>query len=169
MKSKATTVDEYLAGLPEERRAAIAAVRRTILENLDRDYEECMQYGMIGYCVPHRVYPKGLHTDPRQPLPFVNLASQKNYMTVYLMSVYSGSDEEVRFRNAWAKTGKKLDMGKSCIRFRKPDDLALEVIAEAIRRCPAKAYIEQYEGALAQAAKARAARRTARRKTSRRA
>ena len=152
MQSKAATVDEYLRALPEERRAAIAAVREVILRNLDRDYEEGMQYGMIGYYVPHRVYPAGYSADPRQGLPFAALASQKNYMSLYLMGLYCGcvdgvSDTElVRwFRAAWAKTGKKLDMGKACIRFKRLDDLPLEVVGDAIRRLPARTYIEQYE------------------------
>ena len=152
MQSKAATVDEYLRALPEERRAAIAAVREVILRNLDRDYEEGMSYGAIGYYVPHRVYPAGYSADPRQGLPFAALASQKNYMSLYLMGLYCGcvdgvSDtERVRwFRAAWARTGKKLDMGKACIRFKRLDDLPLEVVGEAIRRVPARLYIEQYE------------------------
>ena len=148
MQSKATTVEQYLSGLPEDRRKAIEAVRRVILENLDKDYEEGIQYGMIGYYVPHRVYPAGYHCDPKQPLPFAALASQKNYMSLYLMSVYGDTDHSKWFQDAWAKTGKKLDMGKSCIRFRKVDDLALDVIAETIRRVPARTYIAHCEAAL---------------------
>jgi hypothetical protein len=164
MQSKATNVEEYLAELPEDRHAAIVAVRETILKNLDEGYEECMQYGMIGYCVPHHVYPAGYHCNPSQPLPFAALASQKNHMAVYLMTIYGGSRDEIWFRNAWAKTGKKLDMGKCCIRFRKLEDLALDVIGEAIRRFPSKKYIEQYESSLRQAADARAARKSSTRK-----
>ena len=113
-----------------------------ILKNLDQDYEEGIQYGMIGYYVPHRVFPAGYHCDPRQPLPFAALGSQKNYMSLYLMCVYGDSEIAQWFREAWAKTGKKLDMGKSCVRFKKLDDLALDVIAEAIKRVPARKYIE---------------------------
>jgi len=148
MQSKATTVEQYLSGLPEDRRKAIEAVRRVILENLDKDYEEGIQYGMIGYYVPHRVYPAGYHCDPKQPLPFAGLASQKNYMSLYLMCVYGDTDHSKWFQDAWARTGKKLDMGKSCIRFKKLDDLALDVIAEAIRRVPARTYIAHCEAAL---------------------
>jgi hypothetical protein len=150
MQSKAATVEEYLRSLPEERRNAIAAVRKVILENLDVQYEEGMQYGMIGYYVPHRLYPAGYDADPKQGLPFAALASQKNYMSVHLMGLYTGGDTAlVRwFRQAWANSGKKkLDMGKSCIRFRKLDDLPLDVIGEAIRRVPARTYIEMYETA----------------------
>ena len=92
MRSKAKTVDEYLDSLPLDRQVALRAVRATILANLDRDYAEGMQYGMIGYCVPHRVHPAGYHCDPRQPLPFAGLASQKGYMALYLMPVYGDSE-----------------------------------------------------------------------------
>jgi len=145
MQSKATTVDQYLAELPEDRRTAIEAVRKVILKNLDKDYEEGMQYGMIGYYVPHRIYPKGYHCDPKQPLPFANLASQKNHMALYMMCVYGESELARWFRDAWAKTGKKLDMGKSCLRFKKVENLALDVIGEAIKRMPAKKYIAHCE------------------------
>lgn len=148
MHSKAATVEQYLAELPEDRRAALQAVREVILKNLDKDYQECMGYGMMGYAVPHSVYPPGYHCDPKQPLPFAGLASQKGHMSLYLMCTYMNSGEDGWFRKAWAKTGKKLDMGKSCIRFKKVEDLALEVIGEAIRRVPAKKYIEIYESLL---------------------
>ena len=149
MAGKPTTIAEYLDSLPVDRRQAIEAVRDVILKNLDKTYQECMQYGMIGYSVPHSVFPAGYHCDPRQPLPFAALASQKNYMSVYLNFIYGSTDEEDWFRNAWKKSGKKLDMGKSCIRFKKLDDLALEVIGQAIKRIPAKKYIKHYEESLA--------------------
>jgi hypothetical protein len=151
MQSKAATVGEYLAGLPDDRRRALEAVRRVVLENLDKDYEEGMQYGMIGYYVPHRVYPAGYHCDPAQPLPFAQLASQKNHMALYLMCVYGNSEHASWFREAWARTGKKLDMGKACVRFKKVEDLALDVIGEAIRRVPARKYIKACEAARASA------------------
>lgn len=149
MKSSATTVTEYLASLPAERRAAIEAIRKVILKNLDKDYEECMLWGMIGYTVPHRVWPLGYHCDPKKPLLMGALSSQKNDLTVYLMSVYNDKSERAWFQNAWAKAGKKLRMGGCCIRFRKIEDAALDVIAEAIRRTPAKAYVENYVRILA--------------------
>jgi hypothetical protein len=148
MQSKATTVDRYLAELPAERRAAIAAVRAVILKNLPAGYEEGMQYGMIGYYVPHSIYSAGYHCDPRQPLGFACLASQKNYMSLYMMCVYDDGEDATRFREAWAKTGKKLDMGKSCIRFKKIEDLPLEVIGQEIKRMPVKKYIAWYEKAM---------------------
>jgi hypothetical protein len=148
MQSKALTVQDYLASLPKDRREALSAVRDVILKNLDKDYEEGMTYGMIGYYVPHRIYPAGYRCNPKMPLPFVNLGSQKNYMSLHLMCAYVGcedgegaTDMSRWFRDAWAKTGKKLDMGKACIRFNKAEDLALEVIGEAIRRVPTKAWI----------------------------
>ncbi len=147
MQSQASTVAQYLSELPEDRRKALEVVRRIILDNLDEDYEEGIQYGMIGYYVPHRVYPAGYHCDPRQPLPFAGLASQKNYMSFYFMCIYGESELSRWFREAWAETGKKLDMGKACIRFKKPEDLALDVIAEAIRRVPARKYIAYCEAA----------------------
>ena len=148
MQSKVTTVEQYLAELPEDRRKVLQAVRQVILKNLDKDYEEGMQYGMIGYYVPHSVYPPGYHCDPRQPLGFASLASQKNYISLYLMCVYGDSNHSKWFQEAWAKTGKKLDMGKACVRFKKVEDLALDVIGEAIKRVPAKKYIEKIEAAV---------------------
>ncbi|MBM4074182.1 MAG: DUF1801 domain-containing protein [Planctomycetes bacterium] len=145
MQSNAKTVDEYLESLPADRRAALSEVRRVILSNLDDNYEEGIQYGMIGYYVPHRIYPAGYHCDPKQPLPFVSMASQKNYMSIYLMCVYGSPDEEAWLQKEWTKAGKKLDMGKCCIRFRKIEDLALDVLGKVIRRCPAKKLIAHYQ------------------------
>ena len=113
MKSNAATVKEYLASLPADRRTAINAVREVILANLPPGYEERVSYGMIGYVVPHRLYPAGYHCDPKLPLPFVNLGSQKNHMALYLMSVYGDPKMERWFREAWQAAGKKLDMGKN--------------------------------------------------------
>ncbi len=167
MQSKATTVAAYLASLPADRRAAISAVRDVILKNLDKGYKEGMQYGMIGYCVPHSAYPAGYHCDPRQPLPFAGLASQKQYMSLYLMGVYCGCEDGKEselarwFRDAWTRTGKKLDMGKACIRFKKIENVPLEVVGEAIRRVPLKAYLAFYEKALVTMAADAAARRAA--------
>lgn len=149
MKSNAKTVKDYLASLPEDRRAGIEAVRRVILKNLDQDYEECMLYGMIGYAVPHRVWPLGYHCDPKKPLMMCSLASQKNTMTVYLMSVYSDKAERAWFEKAWKATGKKLNMGGCCVHFKTLEHAALDVIGEAVRRTPAKAYVENYVRILA--------------------
>lgn len=145
MQSKAATVAQYLKELPADRRAALEAVRKVVNANLDKNYEEGMQYGMIGWYVPHRVFPAGYHCDPKQPLPFAALASQKNYMSLYMMSVYADTDEEGWLRKRFEQAGKKLDMGKCCIRFKKLEDLPLEVIGEAIARVPAARHIEHYE------------------------
>mgnify|MGYP002777190614 CR=1 FL=1 len=157
MQSKASSVAEYLASLPPDRRQCLEALRAVILQHLDAGFEEGMQYGMIGYYVPHRVYPAGYHCDPRQPLPYAALASQKQHMSLYLMGLYAGPSidgqadnaETIWFRQAWAASGKKLDLGKSCLRFKRLDDLALEVIAEAFRRLPASEYIARVEAGLA--------------------
>lgn len=149
MKSTAKTVKDYLASLPADRRAGIEAVRKVILKNLDKEYEEGMMYGMIGYAVPHRVWPLGYHCDPTKPLMMCALASQKNTMTVYLMSVYGDKTERAWFEKAWKATGKKLKMGGCCIHFKTLEDAALDVIGEAVRRTPAKAYVENYVKILA--------------------
>lgn len=148
MQSKAASVREYLASLPEDRRKTVEAVRAVILKNLGKGFEERMQYGMIGYCVPHGVYPAGYHCDPKQPLPFAGLASQKNAVSLYLMFVYLSPEDEAEFREAWAKTGKKLDMGKSCVRFKRLDDVPLEVVGRTIRKMSLKKFVERYEAAL---------------------
>lgn len=153
MQSKAATVKAYLAELPPDRRKAIEAVRKVILANLDPDIEEGMQYGMIGYAVPHRVYPDGYHCDPKQPLPYAGLASQKQYMSLYVMSVYSMPGEEKWVRERFEAAGKKLDMGKCCIRFKSLDDLPLDVVGELFRRVSAKDHIAFYESAVKKTAK----------------
>lgn len=149
MTSKATTVEQYLAELPEDRRHAISAVREVILKNLPKGYEEGMQYGMIAYYVPHSIYPKGYHCDPKQPLTYAALASQKNYMSIYLMCEYGHTDNREKFVEAYKASGKKLDMGKSCVRFKKLDDLPLEVIGDAIGRVPVDTYVSMVESVLA--------------------
>jgi hypothetical protein len=149
MQSKAPTVEAYLESLPTERREALEALRTVIHRNLDKTFKEGMQYGMVSYFVPHSVYPNGYHCDPRQPLPFAGIASQKNHISVYLMSMYLGSAEEKWFKAAWTKvSSKKLDMGKCCIRFKKQEDIPLALIGEAFRRVNASSYIDMYETTL---------------------
>ena len=148
MQSKSKSVKEYLAELPPERRAAIQTVREVILKNLPKGYEEVMQYGMIGYVVPHRIYPAGYHCDPKLPLPFAALASQKNHMAVYFIHIYLHKEAESWFRQTYKASGKKLNMGKSCVRFEKLEDLPLEVIGKAVAKVPVKNYIELYEKAI---------------------
>jgi uncharacterized protein YdhG (YjbR/CyaY superfamily) len=156
VSSKATTVKEYLAGLPADRRDVIQAIRDVILKNKDKDIEEGMQYGMIGYYVPHSIYPPGYHVNPELPLGYIALAAQKNYYSLYLAGLYCGCGLDGKDRTPdakwfiaeWAKTGKKLDMGKSCVRFKKLDDLPLDVIGKMVSRISVKKYIAMYEKAL---------------------
>ena len=145
MRSTAPTVQDYLAGLPADRRAAIAAVRDLVRRHLPAGYEETIAWGMITWQVPLAVYPD---TYNKQPLMYAALACQKNHMAVYLCNVYGHAPTRARFEAEWRKSGKKLDMGKSCVRFKKLDDLPLDVVGQAIARVPAQAYIERYEETL---------------------
>ena len=148
MISKAKTVEEYLAELPEDRRAAISAVRKVILKNLPKGYQETIQYGGIGYSVPHSIYPAGYHCDPKQPLPYCGLASQKNHMSLYLGCIYVDPETAAWFKEAYAKSGKRMDIGKSCVRFRKLDDLPLDVVGKAIAKVPVNKLIAMYEAVI---------------------
>jgi len=141
-KSKAKTVDEYLAELPEDRRAEIAIVRKVILANLPDGYQEMMQFDMIGYVVPLERYPM---TYNGQPLMFAALASQKNYMSLYLMNICSDEAVEKWFVEGYKASGKKLDMGKACVRFKSLQDLPIDLVGEAIALTPVAGFIERYE------------------------
>jgi hypothetical protein len=148
MTSAAKTVDDYLVSLTPDRRTAISAVREVVLSNLPKGYEEVMLYGMIGYVVPHSIYPAGYHCDPTKPLTYAMLGAQKNHMAIYLMSVYGHKETETWFRKAYQATGKKLDMGKSCVRFKKLEQLPLEVIGQVIARTTVDNYVASVEGIL---------------------
>jgi len=150
MQSDATTVEAYLAELPEDRREAISTVRDLILANLPAGYEEMMQYGMIGYVIPLARYPE---TYNGEPITYIGLASQKRYMSLYLNGVYS--DQEADFRERYEASGKKLDMGKGCVRFTKLDKLPLDVIAEEVGRVDPDALITHYEDARSSSKRAR--------------
>ena len=145
MPSEVQDVEEYLASLPEDRREAITAIREVILKNLPKGYEEGIQWGMPSYFVPLSEYPSGYNCQPDQPLPFVGFASQKNHMAFYGFCIYIDEVLKDRFIEDWKKTGKKLDMGKSCMRFKKLEDVPLKVIGDAVKRVPMKKYIKQYE------------------------
>lgn len=145
MQSKASTVPEYLASLPDDRRYALESLRKVFAANMDPLFEEGMQYGMIGYYLPHRAYPAGYHCDPKQPLPFAGLASQKHHLSLYLMCLYSEGTHLKWFSEEWTKSGHKLDMGRCCVRFRRIEDVPLDVVAALLRRVTAKAYVEHYE------------------------
>jgi uncharacterized protein YdhG (YjbR/CyaY superfamily) len=142
VQSKAKTIDQYLAELPADRRGAIMKVRTVILNNIPEGFKETMQYGMISYVIPIERYP---NTYNRQPLAIVALASQKNYMSFYLMSIYGDEKKRAWFKKEHKKSGKKLNMGKSCVRFKKVEDLPLDLIAEAVARTSVKEFIERYE------------------------
>jgi hypothetical protein len=148
MISKAKTVKEYLAELPEDRRADIGAIRKVILANLPKGMEEGMAYGMISYYVPHSIYPKGYHCDPKMPLGYAGLASQKNYMSFYVMTLYGDPKRAAKLREDFAKRGKKLDMGKCCVRFKKLENLPLDVIGKTIGSVTCKSYIALVEASL---------------------
>lgn len=140
--SKAATVADYLKELPKERREVIAAVRKVIKQNLPQGFKEAMDYGMICYQVPLKRYPV---TYNGQPLCYAGLAAQKNNYAVYLMNVYGDSDLARWFKEEFRKAGKKLDMGKSCVRFKKLEDLPLHAIARAIGSTTLEEYLEHYE------------------------
>ena len=142
--SSAKTVDGYLDELTPERRQVVEAVRDVILENLPDGYEEVMQYGMISYVIPFSRFPI---TYNRQPLGYVSLAAQKNYISLYLMGVYGSEDLSAWFTREWKATGRKLDMGKSCIRFKRIEDVALELVGEAVARVSVDDFIKIYEDA----------------------
>lgn len=142
MRSDADSVEQYIQALPEDRREAITALRRVILDNLPAGYEEMMQYGMIGYSVPLSRYP---NTYNGQPLSYVALASQKNYISLYLMGIYSRPEQAEWFTETWQATGKKLNMGKSCVRFRKLDDVPLDLIGQVVAMTSVDEFIATYE------------------------
>jgi len=142
MRSEATTVDQYLSELPADRREAIAAVRKVILDNLPDGYVESTNWGMIAYEVPLEVYPD---TYNKQPLAFAALASQKNYMAVYLTGIYISDEAREEFEAAYRATGKRFDVGKSCVRFRKLDDLPLDLIGETVASLPVDRLIARVE------------------------
>lgn len=146
MTSNATSPEQYIAEAPEERRSALEKLRKTIKDNLPENFSEGMQYGMIGYFISHEVYPNGYHCDPKQPLPFMSFASQKNSINFYHMGIYADKDLFDWFTSEFPKySKKKLDMGKSCMRFKKPEDIPYELIRELVQKISAKDWIETYE------------------------
>lgn len=148
MQSKAATVDAYIAELPEDRQKAVNELRKVIKKNLPKGFKECMNYGMIGYVVPHSIYPAGYHCDPKLPLPFMGLASQKNAISVYHMGVYADPKLYKWFTEAHAKASpKKLDMGKSCIRYKKAEDIPFKLIGELSAKLTVEEWIAWYEKA----------------------
>lgn len=151
MKDEAGSPEEYIEKLHNERKDPMARLRSTILDNLPEGYTETMAYGMIGYVVPHSLYPKGYHADPQQPLPFISLASQKNHIALYHMGLYSNPELMKWFADEYPNhSPTRLDMGKSCIRFRKTDDIPFQLVAELCRKMSVQDWIQLYESLLPQ-------------------
>lgn len=142
---KPETVTEYIAGLSKDRREFVSSLREVVTDNLQDGFEEGIQYGMIGYYVPHSLYPSGYHCDTSQPLPYTHIASRQSYVALYSFCVYGNAKLEAWFRKEWAKTGLKLDMGKSCIRFKKPSDAPLDLIGRLIAKVSVDDFISDYE------------------------
>ncbi|MDX1772810.1 DUF1801 domain-containing protein [Oceanihabitans sediminis] len=146
MQYKASSAEDYINQIPEERQAVFKKLRNTIKENLPKDLEEGIQYGMIGYYVPHSVYPDGYHCDPKTPLPFMSLASQKNSINLYHSGIYANKEIHDWFVESYPKHCKrKLDMGKSCIRFKKFEEIPFDLIAELCRKITTQEWIDIYE------------------------
>ncbi len=146
MQSKATTPDEYINEMPAERRAAFKELRSSIKKNLPKGFKEVMSYGMIGYVVPHELYPDGYHCNPELPLPFINIASQKNFVAFYHMGVYASPVLLKWLTTEMSKiSNKKLDMGKSCLRFKKMEDIPIDLIGELCKKMSPQDWINCYE------------------------
>lgn len=149
MKYTATTPDQYVAQLPEDRKLAIGRLREVIRTHLPPGFEETISYGMIGYVVPHSLYPAGYHCDPKLPLPFMNIASQKNFIALYHSGIYADAELLEWFLEAYAQRGiGKPDMGKSCIRFKKPENIPFDLIGDLCTRMTPQAWIARYESAI---------------------
>ena len=149
MQSKATTPDQYIVELPEDRKKAMQKLRETISKNIPKGFEETMQYGMMGYVVPHSIYPAGYHCTPTDPLPFLGIASQKNHIGFYHMGLYSDPKLLQWFTEEYPKHAKgKLDMGKSCIRFKNPKNIPFDLLGELTTKMTVKDWIETYERVL---------------------
>lgn len=146
MQIKASTIEEYIDQIPEDRQESFQKLRKIIVENIPKGFEETLSYGMVGYVVPHSLYPSGYHCDPKLPLPFLALASQKNFIALYHMGIYAKPDLLKWFVEEFPKHSKaKLDMGKSCIRFKKPDQIPFDLIQELVKKITVEDWINTYE------------------------
>lgn len=149
MASKATTITQYLGELPQDRKQIVTLIYATIKKNLPKGFEDCINYGMIGFVVPLSTYPNGYHCAPGTPLPFLNIASTKSHIAIYHMGLYSSKPLFDWFTSEWTKhSSKKLDIGKSCIRFKKPEDVPIELIGELAKKITPKQWIEMYESVI---------------------
>ncbi len=145
MKIEAKSPDDYISKLPEDRREVMSNLRQAVLDNLPKGFSEEMSYGMIGYVVPHSLYPEGYHCDPKLPLPFMNIASQKNFVAFYHMGIYADKKLLEWFVKEYPKHSKyKLDMGKSCVRFKRMGDIPYDLIGELVRKVSVDDWIEMY-------------------------
>jgi len=148
MQSTAQTAQEYIDSLPEDRKEAMTKLRTIILENIPEGFSEGMGYGMLGYAVPHSIYPNGYHCNPKQPLPFLGIASQKNFIALYHMGIYANKELLDWFVGEFPKYSKsKLDMGKSCIRFKKMNDIPYGLLADLAAKMTVQDWISTYETA----------------------
>lgn len=148
MTSKVTSVDQYINEAPEDRRAALQQLRAIILKNLPEGFQEEMSYGMIGYVVPHSIYPKGYHCTPELPLPFMSFSSQKNSINFYHMGIYAKPELYDWFVAEYPKHSKqKLDIGKSCFRIKKPENIPFELIGKLVKKMSVAEWIKTYEAA----------------------
>ncbi|NQY05145.1 MAG: DUF1801 domain-containing protein [Flavobacteriaceae bacterium] len=149
MQSKATTPEQFLSELPDQRKECITKLRHVILDNIPEGFEEVMSYGMLGYVVPHSIFPDGYHCDPKLPLPFINLASQKAHIGLYHMGIYTSPELLKWFTEEYPKHSKvKLNMGKSCIRFKKPEHIPYELVGELISKMTPEDWINLYQNSL---------------------
>lgn len=146
MRIEANSVNEYLEKVPQDKKEYFETLRKTVVENLPVGFKECLGYGMIAYVVPHELYPNGYHCSTDLPLPFINLASQKNFIAFYHMGIYANPELMTWFTNEYPKhCSTKLDMGKSCIRFKKADQIPLKLIGELVQKISVKDWISLYE------------------------
>ncbi len=146
MISKATTPDQYIKELPADRKEAMIKLRDTIRKNLPTGFKEMMGYGMMGYAVPHEIYPAGYHCNPKDPLPFAGIASQKNFIAFYHMGIYANPELLKWFTTEYPKhSTARLDMGKSCVRFKKPEHIPYKLIGELMKKISVKDWIKTYE------------------------
>ncbi|MGK0316098.1 MAG: hypothetical protein ACI86M_002330 [Saprospiraceae bacterium] len=146
MTTKYEDIEDYIANIPEERVAPFMKLKETIISNLPSGFEECLNYNMIGYVVPHSTYPDGYHCDPKLPLPFINIANQKGFIALYHMGIYADPELYDWFVGEYPKHSKyKLDMGKSCVRFKKVDHIPYDLIAELIKKTNVKDWVTLYE------------------------
>jgi uncharacterized protein YdhG (YjbR/CyaY superfamily) len=149
MNYEAQSPEEYINQLPEDRREAVETLRKTIVDNLPMGFEEIMSYGMISYVVPKTIYPAGYHANPKEPLPYMSIASQKSHIALYHMGVYMYPEILEWFQEEYPKhVNTKLDMGKSCIRFKSVENIPFDLIAELCRKITVEDYIEKYKQGL---------------------